>query len=158
MSEEMTAISQEQVCKILDDMASSMASTRETIQSIKARSPSELETKNGISLLSLKHHLMLSYLHSLTLVSSRKALGHSLNERTSPKKKFTNSEREERGANAGDLVDTMIEGRVILEKVKALEGRMRYQIEKLVKAAQREQDKKTDVVDGSFFLICFSRF
>ncbi|KAF5355570.1 hypothetical protein D9758_006346 [Tetrapyrgos nigripes] len=147
MSEEMATVSPDQVCKILHDMASSMASTRETIQAIKSKSPSELETKDGISLLSLKHHLMLSYLHSLVLVSSRKALGHSLDEHAAPKQKFTDLEREERGANSGDLVDSMIEGRVVLEKVKALEGRMRYQIEKLVKTAQKEQDQKTDVVD-----------
>ncbi|THV06202.1 hypothetical protein K435DRAFT_849294 [Dendrothele bispora CBS 962.96] len=140
-------VSVDQVCKTLDDMASSMASARETIRSLKDKHHSELETKDGISLLSLKHHLMLSYLQSLLLVSSRKALGHSLNERSPPRQKFTDPEREERGTELGDLVDSMIEGRVILEKVKALEGRMKYQIEKLVNSSRKDNTEKADVVN-----------
>ena len=47
---------------------------------------------------------------------------------------------------AGDLVDSMIEGRIVLEKINVLEGRMRYQIEKLVRAAE---DTSQGVVDGT---------
>jgi U3 small nucleolar ribonucleoprotein protein LCP5 len=105
-----------------------------------------LDTKDGISLLSLKHHLLLSYLQSLTILTARRALGHSLGERSPPAEPFSSVERGCRGSNAGDLVDSMVEGRIVLEKVKVLENRMRYQIEKLVKLAQSEPSSA--VVDG----------
>ncbi|TFK45998.1 hypothetical protein OE88DRAFT_1063701 [Heliocybe sulcata] len=95
-----------------------------------------MDVREGISLLSLKNHLGLAYLQDLTLVSARRALGHALNESSPPSKSFGAVDREPRGSAAGDLVDSMIEGRVVLEKIKILEGRMRYQIEKLVRVAE----------------------
>jgi hypothetical protein len=44
----------------------------------------------------------------------------------------------------------MIEGRVVLEKIKVLESRMRYQIEKLVRVAEEVPSGK-DVAEGVFF-------
>jgi U3 small nucleolar ribonucleoprotein protein LCP5 len=58
---------------------------------------------------------------------------------------FSNPQRKARGAGAGDLVDAMVEKRIVLDKVKALEGRMRYQIEKLVRLAQ-DSHKTNDTV------------
>lgn len=106
-----------------------------------------LDTKDGISLLSLKHHLLISYLQSLLLVSSRRALGHSLDIRSLPSRPFSTPDRDARGREAGDLVDSMVEGRVVLEKIKALEGRMRYQIEKLVRVAD-EPERRQNFIDG----------
>jgi len=42
----------------------------------------------------------------------------------------------------------MIEGRIALEKIKILEGRMRYQIEKLVKAAEETPSANQNVING----------
>ena len=110
--------------------------------------------KDGISLLSLKHHLLLSYLQSLVLVSARRATGDSLGERTPPTSLFSTVDREARGSGAGDLVDSMIEGRIVLEKIKVLESRMRYQIEKLVRVAEEAPSGK-DVAEGIvFFFHC----
>ncbi|KAF9072893.1 hypothetical protein BDP27DRAFT_1319581 [Rhodocollybia butyracea] len=148
MSSPDAAVDTQQVCKLLDDMKSSMVSARETIQSLKEKGPSYLETKDGISLLSLKHQVLLSYLQSLLLVSTRRAIGHSLSSRDRPIEPFSNPERSARGTDLGDMVDHMIEGRVVLEKVKVLEGRMRYQIEKLVKASQqKEKSDASDVIN-----------
>jgi U3 small nucleolar ribonucleoprotein protein LCP5 len=104
--------------------------------------------KDGISLLSVKSHLMVSYLQSLVLLSARRALGHSLNERSPPSASFAAVERPARGDGAGDRVDSMIEGRVILEKIKVLESRMKYQIEKLVKVAEEDEEKAEDALKG----------
>ena len=87
-------------------------------------------------------------MQSLLLVSSRRALGHSLKGRTPPSLPFSTSERDARGSSPGDLVDTMIEGRIALEKIKILEGRMRYQIEKLVKAAEETPSANQNVING----------
>ena len=42
----------------------------------------------------------------------------------------------------------MIENRVVFEKVKALESKMRYQIEKLVRLAEEPVEAGKDVVNG----------
>jgi U3 small nucleolar ribonucleoprotein protein LCP5 len=95
---------------------------------------------------------MLSYLSSLTLLSASRAMGASLSDRTpvSSLSSFSDTQRETRGDGAGDLVDAMVEGRVVLEKIKALEGRMRYQIEKLVRLANDAPGTVGDVIDGKF--------
>jgi U3 small nucleolar ribonucleoprotein protein LCP5 len=111
-----------------------------------------MDMKDGISLLSLKHHLLLSYLQSLVLLSARRATGDSLTERTPASSPFSTVDREARGSGAGDLVDSMIEGRVVLEKIKVLESRMRYQIEKLVRFADELPSGK-DVVEGVSFYV-----
>ncbi|KIY48340.1 hypothetical protein FISHEDRAFT_65843 [Fistulina hepatica ATCC 64428] len=107
---------------------------------------SNLDLKDGISLLSLKHHMMLSYLQSLALLNARRALGHTLTARTLPAETFSDPARSARGNGAGDLVDYTIEGRVVLEKIKTLEGRMRYQIDKLIRLAE-EPERGTDIVN-----------
>ncbi|EJD06128.1 uncharacterized protein FOMMEDRAFT_132513 [Fomitiporia mediterranea MF3/22] len=121
-------------------MTSSVQATRESVKKILAQT--DLDTKDGISLLSLKHHLMLSYCQALVLLSAHRVLGHTLNDRTSSTQQstFSSAERSPRGSQAGDLVDSMIENRTVLEKVKALESKMRYQIEKLIRLAEESPD------------------
>ncbi|KAH7889994.1 hypothetical protein F5I97DRAFT_1924497 [Phlebopus sp. FC_14] len=128
---------EQDVCTLLDDMTASMASVRELVQSLKQKQSStdNMDTRDGISLLSLKHHLMLSYLQSLVLLSARRAVGDSFEDRAFPSAPFSAVDRGARGSGVGDLVDSMIEGRVVLEKIKVLESRMRYQIEKLARLA-----------------------
>ncbi|KAJ7118752.1 hypothetical protein C8R44DRAFT_625303 [Mycena epipterygia] len=126
-------------------MTTSISSVRQVVNGL--RQQENLSTKDGISLLSLKHHLLISYLQSLLLLSSHRAIGHTLTERAPPPQPFSNLDREVRGADTGDLVDSMVETRVVLEKVKALESRMRYQIEKLVRTAQEPEKAEGAVID-----------
>lgn len=77
---------------------------------------------------------MLGYIHALALLSAHRVLGHSLSAR-SPPASFQDPDRGSRGGEAGDLVDYLIEKRLVLEKSKALEARMQYQVEKLVRSA-----------------------
>lgn len=100
--------------------------------------------KSGISLLSLKHHILLSYLRSLVLVSSGRALGNDLNGRSAPTQLFSSKDRDARGSQMGDLVDSMIENRAVLEKINVLEGKMRYQIDKLIRTAEEPSTNLTD--------------
>ncbi|KAJ3991006.1 hypothetical protein F5050DRAFT_1898734 [Lentinula boryana] len=127
MTSQDEAVDSQQICKLLDDMTASMASARETVETLKSKGPSYFENKDGISLLSLKHHVLVSYLQSFLLVSTRRALGHSLSKRDPPSEPSSSHKRSARGAGSGDL------------------GRMRYQIEKLIKAAQ--QKDKVDAND-----------
>ncbi|KZV99082.1 hypothetical protein EXIGLDRAFT_726175 [Exidia glandulosa HHB12029] len=107
----------------------------------------DFDMKDGISLLGLKHHVMLSHLQGLTLLSCRRVLGESLSERAPPADKFSEPERSARGDGAGDVVDTLVENRVVLEKIKILENRMKYQIEKLVRLAEQANDKTRSADD-----------
>lgn len=86
-------------------------------------------------------------MQSLALLHAHRVLGHSLTTRSPPSIPFNSSERDKRGADAGDLVDSMIEGRTVLEKIKLLESKMRYQIEKLVQLAA-EEPADDSVVNG----------
>ncbi|KAG9318192.1 hypothetical protein JVU11DRAFT_271 [Chiua virens] len=136
----------EDVAAVLDEMSASMTSTRQLVQSLeeKQTSTDDMDTRDGISLLSLKHHVMLFYLQSLVLLLARRAAGDSLEDRTPPSLPFSSSDRGARGVGLGDLVDSMIEGRVVLEKIKVLESRIRYQIEKLVRVADDASKNFTD--------------
>ncbi|KAB5596441.1 Neuroguidin-B [Ceratobasidium theobromae] len=134
-------------CDLTIEMTRSIASARQLIQSLLTKQDSELDTSAGISLLSLKNYVMLSYIHSLALLSSHRLLGHSLLDRTPPSESFGVSDRSVRGCDAGDLVDTMVEDRIILEKAKTLEARMKYQIGKLVRLAQDNPQDEGDVID-----------
>ncbi|CAA7271806.1 unnamed protein product [Cyclocybe aegerita] len=129
--------------EVLETMTNSLLAARASLQSIK-QNQQHLDMKDGISLLSLKHHVLLSYLRSLVLVSSRRVLGDSLSERSSPSQPFSTKDRDSRGSRAGDMVDSMIENRIVLEKVGALESKMRYQIEKLVRAADEPTQSADD--------------
>ncbi|KAF8894507.1 hypothetical protein BD779DRAFT_1669006 [Infundibulicybe gibba] len=143
--EDISSLATHDFCNVIDEMKTSMSAVRQVVRSIKESSAS-LDTRDGISLLSLKHHVLLSYLQSLVLVSSQRALGSSLATRSPPAQPFGVVDRDSRGSDPGDLVDSMVEGRLVLEKIKVLEGRMRYQIEKLVRVAE-EPDKHPGIVN-----------
>ena len=112
----------------------------------------ETDTKDGISLLSLKQHVMLSYLQNLTLLSAHRVLGHTLSDssRRNKREPFSSSERSPHHGQPGDLVDSLIEKRIVIEKVKALESKMRYQIEKLVRLAEEASEEvNRDITNGA---------
>jgi len=110
-----------------------------------------LDMTAGISLLSLKHHLLISYLRSLVLISSGRALGNTLNGRSAPTQPFSRQDRDARGNQIGDLIDSMIENRAVFEKINVLEAKMRYQIDKLIRIAEEPlQDSR--LADGEHCL------
>lgn len=88
------------------------------------------------------------------LLSARRATGHFLHTRTRFELLFSASERPCRNNGLGDLVDAMVEGRVVLEKIRVLEMKMRYQIEKLIRVAEESQNT-ADLLEGNFD-ICLS--
>lgn len=96
---------------------------------------------------------MLFYLQSLVLLA-RRAAGDTLEDRTPASLPFSAAERGARGAGLGDLADSMIQGRVVLEKVKVLESRIKYQIDKLVRIAD---NASKNVADGKSYLLTFIR-
>lgn len=110
-----------------------------------------MHAENGISLLSLKHHILLSYLQALTLVTAQRVLGSTLDARSPPAQPFSFQDRGSRGIHLGDLVDLMIENRIVLEKAELMESKMRYQITKLVRLTD-ESTRPETTVDGERIL------
>lgn len=86
------------------------------------------EYGSGISLLSLKNHLLLSYMHNLVLLLLQRLHGRSLDG--------DHAATENGNTVRKALVERLIQERIMLEKVKPLEVRLRYQIDKLVKKAE----------------------
>lgn len=80
---------------------------------------SSFETKDGLSFLELKNHVMLDYLSNLTYVMLKKSLGKSIN---------------------GDkAIERICEDRTVLEKMKPIEKKLKYQIDKALKVAESGQ-------------------
>lgn len=82
----------------------------------------------------------------MTLLSTYRLLGHRLHTRTRPEELFSDPQRKRRGHDAGDLVDVLLEDRIVLEKMKQLESKMRYQIQKLVRLGANEE---IDPINGA---------
>lgn len=86
-------------------------------------------------MLSLKNQLLLSYIHHLVAVFSLKLTSTSL----------TSTE-------GVDVVNSLVKLRVVLEKISPLEGKLKYQIEKLVRKADQaaEGADEDDVANGQW--------
>ncbi|KAK7689055.1 hypothetical protein QCA50_007746 [Cerrena zonata] len=151
--QQQTAINLDGLTRSLDEIRLSMSSAREAIKALQTKvDNSELDTKDGISLLSAKSNVMLQYLQNAVLLSAHRVLGHSLSDRKPAPEPFSDPQRGSRGSSAGDRVDALVESRLVLEKVKLMEGKMKYQIDKLVRTAQ-EPEKSTK--DGSIDPLAF---
>ena len=80
--------------------------------------PADFEYGDGISLLTLKNDVLLDYIHHLVLLSACKVSGRSLTE-----------------PNPSALVHNLVKLRLVLEKVRPMESRLKYQVDKLLHAA-----------------------
>ncbi|EPQ29813.1 uncharacterized protein PFL1_02486 [Pseudozyma flocculosa PF-1] len=107
--------------KSLQKDVASVASTLTTLCNDIVKTPSSFTYPDGISLLTLKNDVLLDYLHHLVLLSAWKMSGNSLTE-----------------SHGARLVRNLVKLRLVLEKVKPLESRLRYQVEKLLRAAEDE--------------------
>ncbi|KAJ1660663.1 hypothetical protein IWQ61_000446 [Dispira simplex] len=81
----------------------------------KLRSREDLDTSHGISLLEVKYQLLLEYLTQLFYVVYLKVGGCSI-------------------ANH-DVIQELIHNRVLLERMKPVEQKLKYQIDKVIRAA-----------------------
>ncbi|SJX63870.1 related to LCP5-U3 small nucleolar ribonucleoprotein involved in maturation of 18S rRNA [Sporisorium reilianum f. sp. reilianum] len=78
---------------------------------------------DGISLLTVKNDAMLDYLHHVVAVCIAKVSGRSL----------ASSSKSAQGP--ADLVQDLVKLRLMLEKLRPLESRLKYQMDKLLRAA-----------------------
>ncbi|KAF9120436.1 hypothetical protein BGW39_011382 [Mortierella sp. 14UC] len=75
----------------------------------------EIDTSKGLSFLEVKYHILLEYITNLAFVMYRKLDGQSIRDHPA--------------------VLALVEQRTILEKMKPVEQKLKYQIDKLVRAA-----------------------
>ncbi|KAJ1719764.1 hypothetical protein LPJ53_005527 [Coemansia erecta] len=100
----------------LKTISTQATQVRELVDGLRARvTAGELATGKGLSFLEVKQHTLLSYLSSLSFVALLKLHGGSL--------------------KAHPAVWQLIEDRTVLEKMKPLEQRLKYQIDKLLRTA-----------------------
>ncbi|KAF9311019.1 hypothetical protein BG003_007850 [Podila horticola] len=82
---------------------------------IKKLETKEIDTSKGLSFLEVKYHILLEYITNLSFVMYRKLSGESIQDHPA--------------------IHSLIEERTILEKMKPVEQKLKYQIDKLVRAA-----------------------
>ncbi|KAJ2617443.1 hypothetical protein H4S08_000284 [Coemansia sp. RSA 1365] len=100
----------------LDAMRTQADQVRELVDKLRQRvEDGELTTGNGLSFLETKHHTMLSYISELAYIAMLKLHGQQL--------------------EGHPVVQCLIEDRMALEKMRPLEQRLRYQIDKLLRNA-----------------------
>ncbi|PIA15191.1 hypothetical protein COEREDRAFT_34829, partial [Coemansia reversa NRRL 1564] len=100
----------------LDAMRTQADQVRELVDKLRQRvEDGELTTGNGLSFLETKHHTMLSYISELAYIAVLKLHGQQL--------------------EGHPVVQWLIEDRMVLEKMRPLEQRLRYQIDKLLRNA-----------------------
>ncbi|KAJ2847954.1 hypothetical protein IWW36_003576 [Coemansia brasiliensis] len=102
--------------KKLDTVSQQADQVRELIDRLRERvAEGELSTASGLSFLEVKHHTMLSYLSNLSFLTLLKLHGRQL--------------------QGHQVVKNLVEDRTVLEKMKPLEQRLKYQIDKLLQTA-----------------------
>jgi len=123
---------------LLGALAQALSSASESTEKLSAPIPPE----NGISLLDVKNELFLSYLQNLVFLIVLKLRN----------RKSSSSDDEEEEALDDSVVKKLVELQVYLEKgVRPLEGRLKYQIDKVLRAAddaKRAEDAATPKTNG----------
>jgi U3 small nucleolar ribonucleoprotein protein LCP5 len=109
---------------LLATLTQSLSSANEITPKSAAIEPS----KNGISLLDVKNELLVSYLQNLVFLILLKL--------RNAKRAGDEPNDEEDGGMSASVVEKLVELRLYLEKgVRPLEGKLKYQIEKMLRAA-----------------------
>ncbi|XP_055539969.1 neuroguidin [Wyeomyia smithii] len=105
-----------QALRLLDEMNNNFKQVSDHVGNMLQRvKTGELSTEYGLNFLEIKYHMLLNYLINLTYVVLRKCSGHKIEKDPS--------------------IDRLIEIRTVLEKIRPIDYKLRYQIDKLVKTA-----------------------
>lgn len=120
-----------QTRKLLKDIKSGILEAKESTNKIIKK---EFDASKGISLLDVKCHTLLSYINNLTYIILKKCKFQSIKNDPS--------------------IERLVEQRTVLERIRPLEFKMKYQIDKLVKTAlsgsvdPNDPDRFRATIDG----------
>ncbi|XP_034176307.2 neuroguidin isoform X3 [Osmia lignaria lignaria] len=105
-----------QAFRLLGEMNANVLQVNQLVDNMLIRVKNgEISTDKGLSFLEMKYHMLLSYLINLTYVVLRKCSGERIEGDSS--------------------IDRLIEIRTVLEKIRPIDHKLKYQIDKLVKTA-----------------------
>ncbi|XP_056014902.1 neuroguidin-like [Ostrea edulis] len=112
----MSAEEMEEAIKLLGDMESQTEDVTKLIDHLlKKALNEEYSTSSGISFLEVKYQLLLTYLMNLTYITLQKSSGESIE---------------------GDpSIDRLVEIRTVLEKMRPIDKKLKYQVDKVVRTA-----------------------
>eukprot|EP01103_Thecamoeba_quadrilineata_P006842 TRINITY_DN1657_c0_g1_i1.p1 TRINITY_DN1657_c0_g1~~TRINITY_DN1657_c0_g1_i1.p1 ORF type:complete len:662 (-),score=207.24 TRINITY_DN1657_c0_g1_i1:79-2064(-) len=117
---------------LLKDVRENVANLRQKIAPLMERvKKGELKTSKGLSYLELKYHLMLSYCINISFYLLLKSEGKSVKDHP--------------------VIDTLVRLRTIIEKIRPLDKKLKFQIDKLLKStpttdAQITEDDDEDAL------------
>lgn len=115
-AEEMEQPDLPQAVKLLKEMNTNIQQVSQLVDNMLVRvKTGEITTDKGLSFLEMKYQMLLSYLINLTYIVLRKCSGEKIESDPS--------------------IDRLIEIRTVLEKIRPLDSKLKYQIDKLVKTA-----------------------
>ncbi|KAM7353168.1 neuroguidin isoform 1-T1 [Cochliomyia hominivorax] len=116
-----------QAIQLLGEMNSNVKQVTDLVEGMLQRvKRGELTTEYGLSFLEVKYHMLLDYLINLTYVVLRKCSGETIE---------------------GDpSIERLIEIRTVLEKIRPIDYKLRYQIDKLVKTATTGVSSASDPI------------
>lgn len=115
-SDEMEQPDLPQALKLFKEMNMNVQQVLQLVDNMLLRVKSgEISTDKGLSFLEMKYQMLLSYLINLTYIVLRKCSGEKIESDPS--------------------IDRLVEIRTVLEKIRPIDSKLKYQIDKLVKTA-----------------------
>lgn len=103
---------------ILEDLKDRTSESKAIANDLKKQAQ-DLDLGAGLSFLQVKNGVMLDYLSNLTLIMLRKCSGKSI--------------------NGQEAIERIVEDRTVLEKMKPIEKKLKYQIDKALKVVESGQ-------------------
>ncbi|CAH9128695.1 unnamed protein product [Cuscuta epithymum] len=119
-----------QLIEVLKDMKAGLDTVRSKVQALTSKvKANQFPTSDGISYLEVKHLLLLNYCQSLVYYLLRKAKGMSI--------------------DGHPVVRSLVEIRLFLEKIRPIDKKMQYQIQKLTRVSETAAEKSVSTDKGS---------
>lgn len=139
--------------KLLGEMSHNVKQVTDIVESMLERVKNgELTTEYGLSFLEVRYHMLLTYLINLTYIVLRKCSGkHFFSTKIKTLNHFTwfKGKKIERDPS----IDRLIEIRTVLEKIRPIDSKLRYQIDKLVKTAMTGTSSSKDPINFKVILV-----
>ncbi|KAI9469808.1 MAG: Sas10/Utp3/C1D family-domain-containing protein [Benjaminiella poitrasii] len=109
--------------KLIKDLKKKISDMKNQLKPLKQKiDENQIQTSKGVSFLEVKYQLMLQYVLQLAYFVHLKISGKQIEDHP--------------------VVESLVELRVILDKMKPIETKLKYQIDKLVRAAMVDKTKQ----------------
>ncbi|CAI8599120.1 unnamed protein product [Vicia faba] len=118
-----------QLAALLKEMKEGLDNVNRKIQTLTAKVKAQSSTADGFSYLEAKNLLLLNYCQSLVYYLLRKAKGYSIEEHP--------------------VVRSIVEIRLFLEKIRPIDKKQQYQIQKVIKASESATSNANEKVPAA---------